>query len=256
MRLKKLLATTLASLMAVSTMVMPSSAAEGDIPENYAFIGFGNGDWTYGFWNKPNDGITNYNDFAKTAEITGNGEYTVSIDLSKAAAKNADGETSEFEGVGAMALVANMKNDNLAMSIKSIKINGAAVELQGVGFTKNEDGIRRVNIYNEWGAYDEGKVESDKIIVDGDASKASSTLVDKALLEKWSSMEITFEVSGLDTASDDNATEDDESDDKTTESGDNKGGSDNASTGIESVAAVAAVALIAGGIVVGSRKRK
>ena len=276
MNLKKILAGALASVMAVSTMAAVANAADTPtVDEGVAFIGFGDGDWKASFWGKSSDHASNPDykdykivnlDYMTTAKITGNGTYTVAVDLSKG--YNGVGQSGIMEdeeaeepieyttanSIGAMGIQIYGENPKLGVDIKSIKIDGKAVELKGVSYTNDEDGGRRTNIYNEWASYDASKEDH----LTKDADKATGTLIDKP--GEWSKIEVEFEVYGLDTAADNNdSTQAPEGDVTTGAAGDvNKPSTDKnqPNTGVEGVAVVAGLAVLAAGAIVVAKKRK
>ena len=276
MNLKKILAGALASVMAVSTMAAVANAADTPtVDEGVAFIGFGDSDWKASFWGKSSDHASNPDykdykivnlDYMTTAKITGNGTYTVAVDLSKG--YNGVGQSGIMEdeeaeepieyttanSIGAMGIQIYGENPKLGVDIKSIKIDGKAVELKGVSYTNDEDGGRRTNIYNEWASYDASKEDH----LTKDADKATGKLIDKP--GEWSKIEVEFEVYGLDTAADNNdSTQAPEGDVTTGAAGDvNKPSTDKnqPNTGVEGVAVVAGLAVLAAGAIVVAKKRK
>ena len=263
MKLKKLLVGTLSTIMLVSALSV--SAAAEDTKYATGYLSWADGIASYYWGDDDNAGIEK----APKVDIVGNDTYTIDAKVYNATLDDASGEEIGGPVKGLAVLTVDLKLDDkkaewadlypdARIELVKVEIGGESIsydlnklrdtpnwdatkELSGGTNILENSNLLRQNIYNSWGLGGGA--------FDPDAEK------------EYDSISVTFKVTGL-PDSDNSGTNDDtgasggSTDDKTTDSGDNKGGSDNASTGIESVAAVAAVALIAGGIVVGSRKRK
>ncbi len=84
---------------------------------------------------------------ATDVEITGEGSYTVSLDLTQTSA--GFGNSTVFSALA----VGNGETlfPNCIINIKEVLINGEVYELNGSPYTTSDDGIcTRVNLYNEW----------------------------------------------------------------------------------------------------------
>ena len=246
MKIRNIIAAATAAI--VGTAALAVSAFALDNPANSVIIGFGDADWKASFWAKDGD-AQDFNTYCPPVAITGNGTYTVVLDLSTGYTNpdHIDEETGEEvvyttgNGIGAMGLVFNSEDEAVGMDIKSVKIDGVEMTLTGSSYTNNEDGGRRTNIYNAWAAF---KPENGDISLDPD--NATATVIDITDLTEWSKVEVTFDVYGMadtvvDTGADTGAT------------GADKGSPD---TGVEGVAVVAGLAVVAAGALAISKKRR
>lgn len=127
-----------------------------------------------------------------TAEITGDGQYTVSMTAS---------EPQNLVQFNAL----EVKNGEAALgsgsilTIDEIKINGKAVELQGKSYTCSADGAgitTRVNLYNEWNSPvdADGKTGED-FRSESDPADCTAMLWASDLNTGVKSVEVTFTVS-------------------------------------------------------------
>ena len=270
MKLRKIFAGVMAAAVAVSAMAFSASAEP--VEQGIFVIGFGDADWKASFWGK--DGDTIDSSYEKTAKLEGNGTYTVSLDLSSGYTAEGwvDEDTGDDivlttgNGIGAMGLQIYGEYPTLGVDVKSVKFDGVELPLTGTSYTNDEDGGRRTNLYNAWAGFDAAK--EDHIAVD--PSTATSTLVDISSLTEWSTVEVTFEVYGLEETAapeaEEEAPEAEEApaaDDTTAEApaaGDVAGATDSSKgspdTGIEDAAVVAGLAIVAAGAVLVTKKRK
>lgn len=256
MKLRKLMAASVATVIAVTGMAVSTSAANLALDEGTAVIGFADADWKVAFWGKEDDTL-NWADYCTPAQVTGNGTYTVSIDLSTGYTNDGwiDEETGDLmtlttaNNIGAMGINLASTDKAVGCNITSVKFDGVDFPLIAASFTNDEDGGRRTNIFNQWSAYDATK--EDHVTLDAD--KAAGAVIDVASLGEWTTCEVTFDVYGManDAAADVPAAETPATDAPaaTTE----KGSPD---TGVEGVAAVAGIAVLAAGAIVLSKKRK
>ncbi|MGN0619443.1 MAG: NPXTG-anchored protein [Ruminiclostridium sp.] len=273
MKLRKVMAAVAATAIAASAM---AAAAYAEPAEKGVFIiGFADNDWKAAFWGKDGDALDS--SYQTTAAYTGDGTYTVKVDLSSGYVAEGwvDEDTGEeltlttANGVAAMGIqIYNGTEDqfaNLGVNITSVKFDGVEMELKGVSFTNDEDNGRRTNIYNGWASYDPNKED----IITTDPDKATTVLIDPTKVGEWSVCEVTFEAYtvGGDAAE---APADEEvvvapADetpvvDNTAAAGDVDAATDSSKgspdTGVADVAAVAGLAIVAAGAVVISRKRK
>ncbi len=268
MKLRKVMAAVAATAIAASAM---AAAAYAEPVEKGVFIiGFADNDWKAAFWGKDGDALDS--SYQTTAAYTGDGTYTVKVDLSSGYVAEGwvDEDTGEeltlttANGVAAMGIqIYNGTEDqfaNLGLNITSVKFDGVEMELQGVSFTNDEDNGRRTNIYNGWASYDPSKED----IITTDPDKATTVLIDPTKVGEWSVCEVTFEAYtvGGDAAEapaeetpvvDNTAAEAPAAGDVDAATDSSKGSPD---TGVADVAAVAGLAIVAAGAVVISRKRK
>lgn len=263
MKMKKVLAGAVASVMAVSSLAAFASAAT-TTEEGTAYIMLSTGVPGFEWWD---DGTDRAGLDATTAKITGNGQYTVSL---KVDGEFEDDNEDLYETAPSVMFAALGVNNGevlfpgMIITIDKIEFDGKAVDLKGTPYTSSDDGkVTRVNLRNPWvtnvpddartanGTKEAGTIESD-------ATWAPLFGTDGGDVEtfEWTEMAITFTVSGI--QEDNNA---EGSDTETTDkpAGDTNKPTDdknNADTGIEGVAIVAGLAVIAGGAVVVAKKRK
>ena len=173
------------------------------------------------------------------AQITGDGEYTVTLDGVK------DG------GWNMLKLESNIDLDatpDVKFEITSVELNGAAVDFDKDVAVMSEDAATKSDEYSAWDFDIKNTARIQLInVYDNLAAIPNDT---------YESIKVTFTVTGLgggDAAADD-ATASDAADTATdTGASADKGSPD---TGVEGVAAIAGLAVVAAGAVVLSKKRK
>lgn len=122
---------------------------------------------------------------ATDAEITGEGTYTVALDMSGTA--NGYGLGITFCAVG----LANGEKlyPGYCIEITEVKINGEAIVLQGDYYTTSDNQIcTRVNLYNSWVS----AVPAEARRADGKLDNASACPVDAEKVNNVVSIEVTF----------------------------------------------------------------
>ena len=222
MKIRNIVSAAAACAVAAAALVMPTSAEESYVAgitwqsSSYYFRNtIAQSELLY--WDNdlgeaaPLEGAT-YTD----ANITGDGEYTVTLDGVK------DG------GWNMLKLESNIDLDatpDVKFEITSIELNGAAVDFDKDAAVMSEDAATKSDDYSDWD------------------------------FDTYESIKVTFTVTGLgggEAAADDTTAA---ADDTTTavDTGADKGSPD---TGVEGVAALAGIAVVAGGALVISRKRK
>lgn len=144
-----------------------------------AYIMYADTDWSVQYWNADFDGVTPVN-----AVITGEGQYTVSLNFEKTRNMHANG--------CAFAALGILDGENLLpgwnYNIDEVKINGEPVPVDKY-FTSSDDGITtRVNLYNEWVS----EIPADARRADGDLENVTSTPVAGDLFGEVTSVEVTF----------------------------------------------------------------
>ena len=184
-RMNKLVALLMALVMVLG--LVPAVAEEAAPEAATAYIMYANADWSAQYWLDGNEyaGVTPAN-----VEVTAEGDYTVGLTFENAS-----------NGLAFMAL--GLKNGenlfpNHFLKINAIRVNGEAIEY-GKGYTSSDDQIEtRMNIYNEWVS----ELPADARSYDGAVEDASPIIVDKALFEGVTSVEIDFTLmkNGIDTA--------------------------------------------------------
>ncbi len=123
---------------------------------------------------------------ATDAIITGEGTYTISIDLTQTWKDH--GNSVVFSAIG----LANAENLFPGYYVENIvvKVNGEVVTLTGDTYTTSDDGVcTRVNLYNSWVT----KLPDSARRSDGDLSNATPTPLDSETLGTIYTLEVTFD---------------------------------------------------------------
>ncbi len=261
MNLRKVLAGVMAAAVAATSAAVTVSAEP--IEQGIFVIGFGDADWKASFWGKDGDILDS--SYQQTAKLEGNGVYTVTLDLSGGYENpdHLDEETGDpivyttGNGIGAMGLHIYGEYPTLGVDIQSVKFDGVELPKIGSTYTNDEDGGRRTNIYNAWAGYDAAKEDH----ITKDAATATGTPFDITGITEWSKVEVTFEVYGMEeTAAPAEDAEAPAEDVAAPEAGDVDASTDSSKgspdTGVEDVAVVAGLAIVAAGAVLVSKKRK
>ncbi len=257
MKIRNIVSAAAACAVAAAALVMPTSAEESYV------AGLTWQSSSYMFRNTIAQSSLLYwdNDLGEAAElegatytdaqITGDGEYTVTLDGVK------DG------GWNMLKLESNIDLDTtpVQFEITSVELNGAAVDFDKDAAVMSEDAATASDDYSDWEFSIKNTARIQLINVYDNVAAIPN--------DSYESIKVTFTVTGLGggDAADDTAAEptaeapaaddtaaatvDAEAPAATTDNG--KGSPD---TGVEGIAAVAGLALIAGGAVVVSRKRK
>ena len=261
MKLTKIMAGIAASAVAASALAVASFAVDAQGTPGQAGIAFSYGNWTCQYWFDGNEYATQ----ETTAVITGDGQYTVSVDAFTTYTDEETGEDVTQPGATDIAFAAVQVVDGetlfpgMVITIDSVKFDGNEVALNGTPYTSSDDSVTtRVNLYNEWVS----ALPDDARTVDGLAADATPTAMSKTVGE-WTKMEVTFTVSGTAGAAAPAAEEAapvEETAAPAPATGDVAAVTDSAKgspdTGIEDVAVVAGIALVAAGAVVVAKKRK
>ncbi len=162
---------------------------EGDIPATddtaVAWIMYQSGDYgvsySVGDIYDPTNKTVNVK--ASNALITGDGEYTVSLDLTGAGG----GKGVNFSALGIYN--GELLFPDHVITIKSFKVNGEEKELDGKGYTSADDGkCTRMNLYNQWVP----KAPDDARMKDGTPEEASAQIWKAGKNERIETIEITF----------------------------------------------------------------
>ena len=125
---------------------------------------------------------------ATNALITGDGEYTVSLDLSDAGG----GKGVTFSALGIYN--GEILYPDHVITIKSFKVNGEEITLDGKGYTCSDDGkCTRMNLYNGWVS----AVPDDPRMGDGTAEEASAQIWKCGKTEMINTISITFTFTGI-----------------------------------------------------------
>ena len=257
MKLRKIIAALAATTIAASTMAVVASAHE-------AFLMYTDNSWLWGCWNA--------SEFpAGTADITADGTYTVFVDSTLPAAQIEDADTGEMVGCTATgAQVFCVDIDGLATAknagagadgyddCKTGKEKQAFAEAAGITVsdvivtTTSADGtVTDVAVNQDNVIFGDiegnGKIRIEIFNAYGDTVNAPA--VDVADITFDEKIAVTFTIEGVGAA----AAEDAGAVDTTAPTTGDKQSPD---TGVEGVAAVAGLAVLAGGAMLVSKKRK
>lgn len=183
---KRLSAAVLAGVLAVGFMPGIAHAGEARDAEiaayadGTAYLSINNTDWA--------DFEATYT----TAEITGDGTYTVSMEAKEPQ------NLAQFNALQVKNGERVMGNKSI-VTVDEIKINGTKIDMAGYSYTCSADGAgieTRVNLYNEWNkpTDESGNVAADTRCAQ-DAKGATAMLWGSDKLEGFQSVEVTFTVS-------------------------------------------------------------
>ncbi|MBQ8281395.1 MAG: hypothetical protein IJZ25_03225 [Lachnospiraceae bacterium] len=191
MKLMKKMKKAFAIVLATALMIPSTGIVAGaDETATTAYISFADSAWAVQSWNggtkDTTEGVVNTN-----AEVTGYGQYTVSVDVS--GAKDADGNALTATDLAFMDVeIANGEAayPNSYMTIDSVKVNGTEVELASATYTSSDDDVvTRTNLFNEW-VSDATTVKNART-ADGSNEGISAAPVDKAI-GAFTTIEVTF----------------------------------------------------------------
>ena len=166
-----------------------------------AYLAMVDGEWYVQYWGTNADLLT-YD--AGVVPITGNGDYTVSVNgASKGMLFDVTGDAKgEYTPSGCSFMSVMVKDGvtlypNMAIEITSIRVNGEEIPMTAKNYTSTDDGVEmRANIYNEWVT----ELPEDAHDANGpvtDNTTYSAQIIDKNLIEAWTSIEVDFTVSGI-----------------------------------------------------------
>ena len=175
--MKKILSVILSLAMLLG--IVPAMADDAAPVKAEAYIMYANSDWSIQYWN--NDGEETAV-VPANAEITGDGAYTVGLDFTKAAP---DGVDVAFTALGVKGAIEAFPG--LTLNITAIRINGEPVEIKK-GYTNDEDGRTRMNIYNEWVS----AAPKDARVAEGDLTDVTAQMVGKDVFTGVKTMEVDF----------------------------------------------------------------
>ncbi len=182
-----------------------------------AYLSMADAQWWIQYNGKTDDNgyMLAYN--AGVVDITGNGQYTVSVtaDTNGFRYDTTGDPNGEYTPSGCAFSAVIIKDGETLfpgaiITIDSIVIDGTEVEMVAKNYTNFEDGHVRSNIYNSYVTTPSGDARS----VDGylfndydtsspalaDAADYSAQIVDPSVYNSWTTIEVNFTVSGLDDA--------------------------------------------------------
>lgn len=166
-----------------------------------AYLAFADGEWYVQYWGNNTDLLT-YD--AGVAKITGNGDYTVSLNgATKGMLYDVAGTLNAKYTPSGCSFMAIIVKDgtklypDMSIDIKSIRINGEEIELLSKNYTSSDDGIEmRANIYNEWiEELPEDAHTAEGLVSDND--EYSAQIIDRDKIGQWTNIEVEFTVSGI-----------------------------------------------------------
>ena len=152
---------------------------------------------------------------AGVAEIKGNGMYTVSVTADTNGFRY---ETTEDvndascipSGIDFAAVIIKDGETvcpDAAINIRQIRVNGEPIALKAKGYTNNEDGAIRSNIYNKWvdrpgedARSEEGYLYKDNNTdtpAVADIDDYSPQIIEPENFGSWTTVEVTFEITGM-----------------------------------------------------------
>ncbi len=199
--------TEAATTEAATTTVAGDQAQSGAFEEAVeaksgdAYLAIVDGEWYVQYWGTANDLLT-YD--AGVVPITGNGDYTVSVNGASAGLLfDVTGDANgEYTPAGCSFMAVMVKDGttlypNMAIEIKSIRVNGEEIAMTAKNYTSSDDGVEmRANIYNEWVTeLPEDAHDANGAVTDN--ATYSAQIIDKNLIESWTSVEVDFTVSGI-----------------------------------------------------------
>ena len=161
--LKKIMATVFAFALAFSAIPVSAGQDASALADGTAYLNINKQDWS--------DFTAEY----KNAEITGDGQYTVSMDCADGVVL---GEFNALEVVNGESVLGNAST----ITIDKVEINGEEVKLAGPNFTCSADGggvttrANLYNIYNKSAVGDDGS-SGDARVASGDIAEATGTII-------------------------------------------------------------------------------
>lgn len=187
------------------------AAGSGD-----AYLAIVDEKWWIQYWG----GVGENNQLAYDAgvvHISGNGDYTVSVTADTDGfrydtTEDVSGECTPA-GLGFAAVIikdGEKEVPNAVITINSVKVDGRELELKKKNYTNTEDSAIRANIFNEWvkddGLPGDARVAEGALFSGNDNSSptdindgsCSAQIVDTDEFREWTTVEVSFTVSGLD----------------------------------------------------------
>ena len=191
-----------------------------DAGEGQAYLAIVDGQWWIQYWgSSTKDGyMLSYN--AGVADIKGDGQYTVSVTADTNGFRyDTTGDVNDQytpEGLSFMSvMIPNGEKlfPGMVLTIDSIKVDGKEIGLEAKNYTSSDDGIEtRTNIYNTYVSKpSEDARTTEGALYDGDGNALdicadySAQVVNASDFAKWTTVEVTFTVSGTDGAAADSA---------------------------------------------------
>lgn len=179
----------------------PAAAESGD-----AFLMITDSAWYAQFFGnseKKNEDLLCWG--AQTAHISGNGDYTVSVNAgSRGTQKTITGDPNGSYQCSGLGFAAVKVEDgtklfpNMSIEIKEIRVDGSPIALSAKNYTSSDDNVEmRANIYNDFVSRFPEDAHNAGGQLTGEFGEYSSKIVDPASFEKWQKVEVDFTVSGI-----------------------------------------------------------
>lgn len=177
-----------------------------DAESGQAYLAIVDGQWWIQYWgSSTTDGYMLSYD-AGVVDITGNGQYTVSVTADTNGFRyDTTGDVNDQYVPNGLSFMAVMIKDGentapgAVITIDSIVVDGNEIPMSAKNYTSSDDGVEtRSNIYNSWVntlPEDARSTEGNVFGKDGDYS---AQIVDPADFSEWTTVEVNFTVSGLD----------------------------------------------------------
>lgn len=200
-----------------AAQVPASDFEEAVVPQaGDAYLSMVDGQW----WLQYTGSDTDYLCYdAGVVPITGNGSYTVSVTCDTDAARydttgdiNGELVASGTQFMAVQIMDGAEATPNAVIEVTSVKVDGTEIPLTKKSYTNTEDteinevthtNIRS-NIYNQWVSDDKiGTEVSDARSAEGniadlaDKSAYSATILDPSAIGEWSTVEVTFNITGM-----------------------------------------------------------
>ncbi len=184
---------------------------EAVVPQSgEAFLSFVDEQWWLMYTGSDSD-ILCYD--AGVVPITGNGDYTVSVTCDTNAARydgtgDANGDLIAYGTAFAAVQIQDGEEacPNAIITVTGMTVDGVDIPIERSSYTNTEDyngsSNIRSNIFNEWVADD--NLPDDARCADGyladldDSSDYSATIIDTSLIGDWTTVEVSFTISGMD----------------------------------------------------------
>ena len=186
-----------------------------DAGEGQAYLAIVDGQWWIQYWgsSKKDGYMLSYN--AGVADIKGDGQYTVSVTADTNGFRyDTTGDVNDQytpEGLSFMSvMIPNGEKlyPGMVITVDSIKVDGKEIELTAKNYTSSDDGIEtRTNLFNSYvNKPSEDARTAEGALYDGEGNALdicadySPQVVNPSDFAKWTTVEVTFTVSGTDGA--------------------------------------------------------
>lgn len=186
----------------------PVLAESGD-----AYLAIVDSQWWIQYWGGDDQTMLTYD--AGVEQITGNGDYTVSVTADTNGFRyDTTGDASDTSCVpSGLAFMAVMIKDGetkfpgAVITVNSIKVNGTEVPMTAKAYTSSDDGIEtRANLYNTFitsPSEDARTIDGNLFDADGNATDACADYAPQVVsaddFTSWTTVEVNFTISGMDT---------------------------------------------------------